>query len=153
MKTWNQTAEELIPKLDALMSVIGTQLAQSTEQLAALATGIRNDALEVGTVTLAAVAGAVADPNLGVWTGSYRVPFGWVSVCAVAPGELVVTNQDPEPTRPADGRGVVIVPAATDGRATSVRLTGQTLTIYGTAGTRVVVQVLTQPAPTGGLPS
>lgn len=154
MQTWNKTAEELLPKLDLLVSSISTHFAQSTEQLAALASGIRNDALEVSTVVLVPAPGAAADPGLGVWSASYRVPYGWVSVCAVAPGELVVTNSDPELTRPSDGRGVVIVPAATDGRATSVRLTGQTLTIYGPAGARVVVQVLTVPAPTtGGLPS
>jgi hypothetical protein len=153
MQSWNKTAEELIPALNALAQTLETRLAQSTEQLAAFASGIRNDALEVATIVLPA-APSSAEPTLGIWSHKYRVPYGWVSVTAVNPGELVVTNGERQPVRPTDGRGVVIVPAATDGRGTAIRMTGEVLTIYGTAGARVVVQVLTVPAPTmGGIPT
>lgn len=78
----------------------------------------------------------------GIWSRDWSVPFAAVAVANGGPA-LVLASDPPQQSAPT-GPGSHPVGA---GAAVVVNITGRTLTLYGTAGTIVGLQVFTRPQP------
>jgi hypothetical protein len=74
----------------------------------------------------------------------WHAPYGSVAVAAHGAGNVTVTNAGPAASAPTGGRGVHLVKGA---HAAVINLLGTTLTLYGTAGEQVSLQVFTKPQP------
>lgn len=82
----------------------------------------------------------------GVFSQSFRVPFGAVSVANLAGGQLTIVNAPPQDPAhpPTSGRGVFLCATGGDGTFT---LSGTVLTIYGPANGAVCLEVTADKQP------
>lgn len=109
--------------------------ATSTKLIGQLRGGIHNDVLGVEL--------AEFDDD-GVITRQYGVPTGSVFVANHGTGNVVVSSGPQGPAAPGGGKGLGRVPA---GSAQVINLASPNLTLYGTAGELVSLQVFTKPQP------
>jgi hypothetical protein len=80
----------------------------------------------------------------GIITRSWNVPFGCVAVANHGTGEVTVASGGPQDTPPTQGTGLALVPKDI---SRVINLAGMTLTLYGTPGERVSLQVFTRTWP------
>jgi hypothetical protein len=106
-----------------------------TKAIADLHGLVVNDCLTTQTVVLDAS---------GAWSADWPISFGSVAVHNGGAGALTVTTNSTADAAPVSGVGVAPVPA---GCATVLNMAGRTLSLYGTPGARVVVQVFTKAQP------
>lgn len=117
--------------------------AQTMTEFAARLQGqVVNNVLESGTRILDAS---------GTYTTEWQAAGGCVYVRNLGTHPMTVTSRPVEPggTAPSSGTGIWILPA---GAADTVPLASRTMTVYGTTGDQVGVQVYTtSPAPNSSL--
>jgi hypothetical protein len=122
--------------LAELLEEIRFQRAQTTSELAKLRSGIVNDVLSSGLVTL--------DAN-GQYTESFQTPFGSIAVANHdAATDLIVQNGPPMSGPPNKGKGVALVPK---GVFAVINMSATEYTIYGLAGQQATVQVFSKGQP------
>jgi hypothetical protein len=96
--------------------------------------------LECGTYTI---------PSSGVFEKSWHVGFHSVSVANLGAASLTVSSSPAGEAAPGGGPGVVTIPPSPARRTHN--LAGNTLSVYGTAGTSFVLEVFARPMlPLGG---
>ncbi len=121
--------------LAELLEEIRLQRAQTTSELARLRSGIVNDVLSSGLVTL--------DVN-GQYTESFMTPFGSIALTNHGTGTMTVQNGPPMSAPPNKGKGVAKVPA---GGYATLNLSATEYTVYGNAGDQATVQVFSKGQP------
>lgn len=75
---------------------------------------------------------------------NWTVPYGSISAHNGGAGPLTLTTAPAAATAPSSGLGVAVLPS---GAAGTVNMAGRSLTLYGTAGARVVLSVFTRSQP------
>lgn len=105
-----------------------------TKMVAKLSSQLTNSILASELVTL--------DAN-GLATREYGAAFGSLAVASFG-GALVVAAGSPGASAPGSGTAVSLVGA---GMARVINMTGHALTLYGTPGTQVTLEVFTYPQP------
>lgn len=119
-------------ELAAEVRALGGRLTSAIADLHGL---VVNDCLGTETTALNAA---------GVASRDWVVPFGSIAVHNGGAGPLTISTAPLAETAPLTGTGVVVIPS---GAAAVVNLAGRTLTLYGTAGARVVLSVFTKAQP------
>jgi hypothetical protein len=119
------------------------ELRESTAELAAKLGGVLvNQVLDVRTMTF---------PTEGVLTLDYHVTTGSVFLENLGIGDVTLVGGPASDRAPGDGVGSAVVPA---GAFQVVNIANRYLTFYGTAGSRISVQVFAKPQPpTAGVSS
>jgi hypothetical protein len=79
----------------------------------------------------------------GILTRDWRVPFRSVAVASHSADPITVASGDPLQAPPT-GVGVVVIDAM---KSSVCNIAGRSLTIYGTAGDLVTIQVFSQTQP------
>jgi hypothetical protein len=122
--------------LAELLEEIRFDRAQNTRELARLRSGIVNDVLSCGLVTL--------DAN-GQYTESFLTPFGCLAIANHDDTtDLIVAGAPAAVGPPTKGKGVVLIPK---GVFAVVNMSATEYTIYGLAGKQATVQVFTKGQP------
>jgi len=110
-------------------------LAESRQHLDRIARAIKDSGspgvLETATVTI---------PASGVLDRSYRIPYAAVAVVnlSVSSG-VIVTSAGPQGAAPGGGQGQMNI---APGAALTQNMSGQAITFYATAGTKIIYSVL-----------
>lgn len=121
--------------LGAILEELHNRHATDTELLGHLRGLIVNDVLLVATRTF--------DTN-GIVSEDFPTPYGSVQVTNHSPATTVVVSADPPQSSPPGGAGTNKVPPW---GSTTLGLHGRALTLYGTAGEQVSLQVSTRVWP------
>ncbi|HLY84818.1 MAG TPA: hypothetical protein VKQ71_17670 [Acidimicrobiales bacterium] len=80
----------------------------------------------------------------GTWTRDYSVPYGSVAVQNLSPRTMTVSGGPPQLSAPGGGTAIQTLPPFA---AAVINLASATLTIYGTAGDTINVQVFARAQP------
>lgn len=118
-----------------LLAELRAQRAQSTDLVHQVASQLRNDVLWSGTMPIGSDGWGERDAR-----GDYAAAM----VTNATTSTVTVTSNPPASGPPSQGAGVHVIPAGT---FAVVNMAGNSLTVYGTAGTKVSVQLFTKPQP------
>jgi hypothetical protein len=124
---------ELAKSLDLYLARLDLVAARMTETADLVRGLVLNDVLFSGSVVLDAY---------GRWSISFQAPFAQVAALNPSAAVLTVTNAPMADSAPPQGSGVAHIPASSFSRR---NIAGRAVTLYGTAGTVVDLEVLTRP--------
>jgi hypothetical protein len=123
----------LAESLDAYLARLELIAGRMTETADLVRGLVVNDVLFSGSVVLDA---------FGRFTMTFQAPYAQVAALNPSAAILTVTNAPMADSAPSQGSGVTHIPASSFSRR---NIAGREVTLYGTAGTVVDLEVLTKP--------